>query len=218
MRPLAADPGQDVPSTSVSREDRIDLDDTGLVSVFGGKLTTYRAMAERIVDRVVRALPRERRRGLRPSATAHLPLRRDDFDADALAAELRGRFGVGDLQARHLVSHYGDGSVTLLAESPPEWRDPIGRSRFSYAEIPWSWQTECPAGLCDLLERRLRMALFSRGQGLPELERIALVASAAAGWDAERRHEESRAYAAAVRCRYQIRARDSDIETERSAA
>jgi glycerol-3-phosphate dehydrogenase len=214
VRPLAADPDERVPPSSVSREDRIDGDASGLVSVVGGKLTTHRAIAERVVDRIAKGLPEARRRALRTSATAGLTLRRDDFDARELQADLVRRFGIGALQSEHLVCHYGAGAETLLLESPPEWHAPIGRSRFTFAELAWSWQTDCPASLCDLLERRVRLALFAPGQGLPELSRIAEVAGRAAGWDAERCRGEARAYAACVRRRYQILANGS----QRSAA
>ena len=209
VRPLAADPDEEVPPSSVSREDRLECDATGLISVAGGKLTTYRAMAERIVDRVLRALPQQRRREAGVTRTHVLPLRRDDFDAATLTERLRSRFGVGALQAQHLVCHYGGAAETLLAEAPAELRAPIGDSRFSFAEIPWVWRTECPITLCDLLERRMRMALFARGQGLPELHRIAEVAAAAAGWDAERCRAEARAYTASLQRRYQIQASGS---------
>lgn len=214
VRPLAADPDEERPPSSVSREDRLDCDATGLISVVGGKLTTYRAMAERIVDRVAGALPPERRREVGPSRTAELPLRRDDFDAAAFTEELQRRFALEPLQAEHLVCHYGEHAETLLAEAPESWRLPIGGSRFCYAEIPWCWQTECPGSLCDLLERRMRMALFARGQGLPELTRIAEIAGQAAGWDEERARAEARAYTTSVQNRYQILA----TRAQRSAA
>jgi glycerol-3-phosphate dehydrogenase len=82
----------------------------------------------------------------------------------------------------------------------------------------WCWQTECPASLCDLLERRVRLALYAPGQGLPELSRIADVAARAAGWDAERSRAEARAYLASVQRRYQIQSTSAHGETERSAA
>ena len=41
----------------------------------------------------------------------------------------------------------------------------------------------------------MRLALFAEGQGLPQLARIAEVAAAAAGWDAERTRAEAAAYA-----------------------
>jgi glycerol-3-phosphate dehydrogenase len=69
IRPLAADSATDAPS-SASREHSIVESAPGLVRVTGGKLTTYRAMAEEIVDRVERLLGRS------PTAsrTATLPI------------------------------------------------------------------------------------------------------------------------------------------------
>jgi glycerol-3-phosphate dehydrogenase len=189
----------------VSREDRIHCDGR-LISVVGGKLTTYRAMAERVVDRALRALPRERRRAAGGCRTAELPLRGDDFDVAELAGRLRERYGVDELRCGHLIRQYGARAESLMAEAPPEWRGPIGRSRFSYAEIPWCLAHECALDLRDLLERRMRMALYAPGQGLPQLGRIAEVAARAAGWDAERTRAEARAYAGAVCQHYQISA------------
>lgn len=208
VRPLAAGADEETPVSSVSREDRVECDASGLISVCGGKLTTHRAVAERIVDRARNALPAERRRAAGPSRTRELPLRSDDFEAEAFARSLCERFGVEPLQADHLTRHYGAGAETLLAEAPPDWRRPIGGSRFSYAEIPWCWETECASSLCDLLERRMRMALYARGQGLAELPRITAVAARAAGWDAERSREEARGYQEAVQRRYQIQSPD----------
>ncbi len=68
----------------------------------------------------------------------------------------------------------------------------------------WCFATECPASLTDLLEHRVRMALWAAGQGLPELPLIARVAAEAAGWNTERARAEADAYAASVRRRYQI--------------
>ena len=205
VRPLAADASQETPSSSVSREDRIRVE-PGFVSVMGGKLTTYRAMAERIVDRSIAQLPRERRRALTGSRTRTLALRDESFDAAELEAELVGRFELTPGRATHLVTHYGLAAPTLLAQARPEWRRSIGGSRFLLAEIPWSFETECPDSLCDLLERRMRLAIYAIGQGLPQLAEIAQVAAESAGWDEDRMRAEARAYAAAVRRRYQIAA------------
>lgn len=204
VRPLVAEDGDESPSTRVSRESSIEVDATGLISVSGGKLTTYRATGEQVVSRALRALPPERRRAAGPSRTARLPLRDDGFDAGLLAAELGARFGVSPLQAGHLVRTYGCDAEALLAAAEPAERSAIEGSRFSFAEIAWSFRHECPATLCDLLERRMRLAIFAIGQGLGQLDAIARRAGRAAGWDEERIHAEARAYARAVRTRYQI--------------
>jgi glycerol-3-phosphate dehydrogenase len=204
VRPLVAEPAEEKPASSVSREHRVFEDASGMVSVAGGKLTTFRAMGESIVDRVLPLLPAERRAAAGPSCTARAPLRLDDFERDELEARLVSRFGVSSERAEYLVRAWGGGAETLLAEAPPALRRPIGSSRFSFAEIAWSWQRECPATLCDLLERRLRLSIFAIGQGIAELDAIVQIAGDAAGWSAERRRAEAKAYLEAVRSRYQI--------------
>jgi glycerol-3-phosphate dehydrogenase len=207
VRPLVAAAADGSPSGNLSREHRVTVDASGLVSVAGGKLTTYRAMGQSGVDRALQRLPAARRRAAGPSRTAHLPLRDERFDADALAASLAARFGVEGRRTRHLVRTWGRDAETLLAEAAPEERRPIGGSRYTLAEIPWSLRTECAATLCDLLERRLRLAIFAIGQGLgPSLDAIARVAGRAAGWDEERTREEIAGYVRSVRTRYQIAA------------
>jgi len=205
VRPLAADPDQDAPSTGISREDRLWEDASGLISVAGGKLTTFRATGQKIVDRVLRHLPAARRAAAGPSRTRETPVRTDDFERPELEATLASRFGVTPERAEYLVRTWGADAERLLAEAPPSLRRPIGRSRYTFAEIAWSWRNECPASLCDLLERRLRLALFAVGQGIAELDEIAAVAAEAAGWDAEQRRKEADAYLEAVQRRYQIR-------------
>jgi glycerol-3-phosphate dehydrogenase len=206
VRPLTADPDQATPSTKVSREHRIYEDPSGLVSAAGGKLTTYRAMGETIVDRVVRRLPADRRAGFARSRTAELSLRGDDFDRAEFERDLCERYELHPRQSAHLVRSYGARAADLLAAVGPEGRAPIGATSNTVAEIAWSFAHECPATLCDLLERRLGMAIFAVGQGLTELPLIAAAAAAAAGWDEERMQSEALAYAETVRRCYQIAA------------
>jgi glycerol-3-phosphate dehydrogenase len=204
VRPLVAPLGDESPSTKVSREHRIYQEASGLISVAGGKLTTYRAMGEAIVDRAVALLPQELRSRLGASRTRALPLRDEDFDIAELERTLCRRFEIEPFRAAYLVRAYGLSAQTLLQEATPELREPIGRSRYSYAEIPWSWRNESPSGLCDLLERRLRLPIFGESQGLTQLARIAEVVAQAAGWDDARRDREAAAYAEVVRRCYQV--------------
>lgn len=204
VRPLVADDDAAAPPSDVSREAEVDESPGGLVTVAGGKLTTFRAMGEAAVDRLLRSLPLERRRAAGPSRTFRMALRDDDFDAAELGRELGARYGVSARSADHLVRAWGSEAPALLEAASAAWRRPIGRSRYLYAEIPWAFRTECATSLGDVLERRVRLALFAEGQGLPELARLAAVAGEALGWDAERTRAEANAYAAAVRRRYQI--------------
>jgi glycerol-3-phosphate dehydrogenase len=204
VRPLVASGDAETPPSDVSRESEISESESGLISVAGGKLTTFRAMGEAAMDRVLKRLAPASRRAAGPSRTAALSLRDDAFERADLENELRSRFALSPRVVEHLITAWGADAVALLDAAPEELRRPIGKSRYLLAEIPWSIRTECPASLCDVLERRVRLALFAEGQGLPQLARIAEVAAAAAGWDPERTRAEATAYAATVRRRYQI--------------
>lgn len=205
VRPLVGSPDDgDKPPSSVSRDHQVWDDPCGLVSAAGGKLTTHRATGEEIVDRVLHHLPDERRKAAGPSRTAELPLRDDAFERAELEEMLCARYELDSTRAARLVRTWGADAERLLEEAPVEERRPIGRSRFSFAEIGWSLRNECATSLCDLLERRLRLALLAEGQGLLELEEIADSAAIAAGWDADRRRAECEAYREAVCTRYQI--------------
>jgi glycerol-3-phosphate dehydrogenase len=161
-------------------------------------------MAESVVKRALRKLPRERRAAAGPSLTASLPLREDEFEVAELEADLEARYGLAPHRIAHLVRTHGLDAEELLRTADPKLRRPIGGSRYIYAEIPWCFRTESVLALCDLLEHRMRLALFAIGQGLPELDEITEVAAAAAGWDDERAREEASSYVSAIRTRYQI--------------
>lgn len=209
VRPLVASAGEERPPSAVSREHSIDEDETGLITVAGGKLTTYRRMAERIVDRVVRRLPAARRGAVGGCRTAAEPLREDRFERAELERELARRFGVSPASAEHLVEAWGEEAERMLEEAPEAWREPVGASRYLYAECAWAWRHDCPATLADVLERRVRVAVFAPGQGLAELDRLAAVVGEAAGWDAARREEEARAYREVVGRRYRVRGEET---------
>ncbi len=204
VRPLVADAGVDTPPSSVSREHRITEDPSGLISVAGGKLTTFRAMGEDLVDRVIRQLPARRLPPLRPCRTASTPVRNDDFDRGALESELSGTHSLGRAQCEQLIEAWGADALPLLDECPPEWREPIGCTRYLYAEVAGAIRYECAATLCDVLEHRLRLASLCPGQGLAELEQIAQVAGQAANWSEARIEHEMQSYRERVRDRYQV--------------
>jgi glycerol-3-phosphate dehydrogenase len=216
VRPLASEGDADPerPPSSVSREHRVWEDASGLISAVGGKLTTHRAMGEALVDRAIARLPHERRAQIGRSRTWELPLRESGEPVEPLAEALRARFAVDARVADHLARVCGSEAEALLAGTPPEEHRPIGGSRHCAAELRFAWRRECAATLCDLLERRTRIAIRAAGQGLPELARLAAVAAEEAGWDEARRQDEMARYAAAVRRHYQI----ADPRASRRAA
>ena len=204
VRPLASSGDEASPPSSVSREHRLWEDPSGLISAVGGKLTTHRAMGEVLVDRALARLPRARAAAAGRSRTFERPLRDDAAPLAELAAALRARFELDPRVADHLARRCGSEAEALLASTAAAEHRPIGGSRHCAAELRFAWRQECAASLCDLLERRTRVALLAAGQGLPELPELAAVVAEEAGWDEARRAEEMALYAAAVRRQYQI--------------
>lgn len=206
VRPLVADQDAQTPASSVSREHRISEDASGLLSIAGGKLTTYRHMAEQIVDRVVRKLPGERRNQLTPCQTARRALRDDGFDASALKAELGARFALSPDSAGMLLRRYGQAALGMLEQAPASERAALSAGHFLRCEVAFSFTHECAANLSDVLERRVRAAVFARGQGLLDLEQSGEVAAQALGLDAAGAEAQKQAYRARIQTRYRIAA------------
>lgn len=101
VRPLVRPEGAATDTSALSRKHRVVVGDSGALGLVGGKLTTFRAMAEEVVDLVVERLrPRwpEDRPAPAPCSTADAPLvalepLTDDEREDPLVADLRPRHG-----------------------------------------------------------------------------------------------------------------------------
>ena len=164
-------------------------------------------MGEALVDRALARLPRVRAR--RPPGRSRTFERcRSGRAAEPLAelaAALGARFGLDPRVADQLARRSAAPTPRRSSRRrrPAEHR-PIGDSRHCAAELRFAWRRECATSLCDLLERRTRLALLAAGQGLPELGALAAVAAEEAGWDEARSAEEIARYTASVRRHYQI--------------
>jgi glycerol-3-phosphate dehydrogenase len=137
---------------------------TGAVTVVGGKLTTYRRMAQDAVDAAVerRDLPR------RPCRTARLPL------VGAAPHHL-----LATLDApRRLIQRYGTEApaVRALADADPALAEPVADGlQVTAAELVWALRHEGALDASDLLDRRTRIGLVpaDRERALPVAEALA---------------------------------------------
>jgi glycerol-3-phosphate dehydrogenase len=195
LRPLVHQEGKS--PSEISRKDEIlTAADGALLSVAGGKLTTHRPMAERVVDLVCRRLD-----ATAPCRTATVPLPGGEMSAAelvVLAHDLTRRLPalpVGG--ADRLVGLYGATAerIAARAEASPESAVPLpGHAGVLRAEIEHVLDEEMALTLEDLLERRTRLLLFDASQGLDEAEEAAALAAARLGWDDARRRRELDAY------------------------
>ena len=187
LQPAALEKGG---SAKVSREHTVMKVDDGVWSVAGGKLTTYRVMAEDAVDMVLGDARRQRR-----SVTAQTPL----VGAPGLAAarSVAGRLGASvgwdEARMKHLLGRYGSAvtEVVALAAADPSLTAPLaGDSRHVRAEVAHAVVHEGALHLEDVLDRRTRLAITRKDRGLAVAEEVADIMAPLLGWSAAERDEE----------------------------
>lgn len=212
LRPLMAPKGQETNMSAISREHSLFMR-PGLVSVAGGKLTTYRRMAAEIVDAALDQLGTSVRARPCDTATALLP-GADGIVADEDAvrgpsqASLGPAFaGIDPASFTHLVAAYG-GRVTAMGDVLGA---PGGSVRldddlpYLAGEVDWAVTQEEALRLDDVLGRRLPMLLWARDQGLGCAEAVADRMARLLGWSETRRQTELHHYRAQIALSQQFR-------------
>ncbi|HEX8103170.1 MAG TPA: FAD-dependent oxidoreductase, partial [Solirubrobacteraceae bacterium] len=157
LRPLLAAEGEHATADLSRRHAVVEDPETGALTVVGGKLTTYRRMAQDVVDRI----------SDRPCRTASLPLVGAQAGADAGAAWL----AVPAVARARLVRRYGAEApdVTALADGRPELLEPLAPGiGVCAAELRFAVAHELALSLEDLLDRRTRLGLVPERRAAAE--------------------------------------------------
>jgi len=161
LRPLLRARGGE--PSSRSREFRVVEGPTGLISVVGGKYTTYRHMAEIVTDAVARRLGR---RG--PCRTQQYPLDEapsEDWQEFFAAGQrdLAEKFGLTTATARHLLGRYGThaADVARYLEQAPKLARPLVPGEPEIG-AEWAYQRDCEMAVypADHWLRRTRLGLY----------------------------------------------------------
>ncbi len=206
IRPLVA-PTEASSTTKISREHVVDHPLEGLISVAGGKYTTYRIMARDAIDAAASDLLRI----VPESCTEEIAL----LGADGYSALLNrvNALAVGNSLSRetitHLLSRYGSIFEEVLAPakldaSLLERIDPS--LPYLRAEVRYAVTHEKALHVSDVLMRRTRIALEVSDRGVAAARVVAQVMAPLLGWDSARSHREISQYDALV-------AREFDSET-----
>lgn len=176
LRPLVRAGGGH--ATSTLARDHLLRTEAGLVSITGGKWTTYREMAEQATD----AAARVARLPGRPCRTVDLALH--GATADPVPAPLRP---------------YGSdaAAVQALAQARPEWAAHL-HPRLPYigAEVVWAARHEMARSVQDVLARRTRALVLDARASVEAAPRVAALLADALGRDADWQARELAAYAA----------------------
>lgn len=202
LRPLLA-PAKSVSAGQVSREHRIAESPSGLLTIAGGKLTTFQVMARDVVDRVARRLKRLEGRAIPPqAATDELPLPGGEIAAlDVMMQSVRMK-DIPHETARHLVASYGTESAAILnlvarnkvlggtlVPGRPEIR----------AEVVYAVEREMALRLSDMLIRRLHLFYEDPQHGAGVAASVARKMAELLGWSSTREDDEIGDYLEEIR-------------------
>jgi glycerol-3-phosphate dehydrogenase len=183
-------------TTDLSRRHRVSVSPHGVVTVTGGKLTTYRKMAQDTVDTVLRSagLPR------RPCVTKSLRLR-GATGTLADGADPNPDSDPAASTAAHLASRYGNETPAVLqvATGRPELLEPLVPGLpYLGAEAVYAVRSEMATGLEDVLDRRTRAVLRDARATVRAAAAVAELIAPELGWSDGRAAEEAAGYAAQV--------------------
>jgi glycerol-3-phosphate dehydrogenase len=188
VRPLIST-GDPRKSVDISRKAELYETSSGMLTITGGKLTTWRRMAKQTVDRLVEREGREA-----PCHTGEIPLGMPARPEDLEAPE-----GVGEEATEQLAFRYGHAArrVLAIARESPKLARPIVPGRPDLlAEVALAARLEQARSVADVLLRRTRLGILAA----PELRSakavrpVADALGAELGWSRRRRSREAEAW------------------------
>jgi glycerol-3-phosphate dehydrogenase len=188
VRPLIST-GDPRKSVDISRKAELYETSSGMLTITGGKLTTWRRMAKQTVDRLVEREGREA-----PCHTHEIPLgmpaRPDDLEAPD---------GVGEEALEQLAFRYGHAArkVLEIARAEPKLARPMVPGRPDLlAEVALAARAEQARSVADVLLRRTRLGILAAPQlrSAKAVRSVADVLGAELGWSRRQRSREAEAW------------------------
>lgn len=181
LRPLVT--GNAMSTAKLSREHSVTETEPGLITIAGGKFTTYRVMAQDTVDEAAVAASIK----TRPTHTDQIPF----VGAPGYRAlssqrdELASRYGIPVAHIDRLLRRYGDEIENLLAygESDSTMLELIPSGTYLRAEILFAVEHEGALHLDDVLTRRTRISIESSDRGVDSAPDVAAIMASVLGWD-----------------------------------
>ena len=201
LRPLVRDAGSER-TADLSRRHRVSPSTSGVVTVTGGKLTTYREMAADTIDLVLEQVlgAKAVERVAKHSRTRRLPLRGAEGYTEVLAAA-DNTPGVPATLVDHLANRYGGEARALLAmiERDADLAEPLVPGLpYVRAEAVYAVRYEMARSVDDILSRRTRARLLGRDASAAAAPAVAALVAADLGWDAAEQDRQVKAFRALV--------------------
>jgi glycerol-3-phosphate dehydrogenase len=212
LRPLVM--GSAESTAQLSREHSITEPEPGLITIAGGKFTTYRVMAEDTVDRACESVGID----APPTTTDQIPLvgavgyRSLRQDKEALAA----RYELPYTQIDRLLHRYGGETELVLetAEGDPSLLETIPSGSYLAAEVLFAVTHEGALHLDDVLTRRTRLSIECSDRGTDAAPLVAQIMAGVLGWDAETVNLELEHYNARVAAELESQTKPDDLTAD----
>ena len=193
LRPLVS-PRDARTTKKLIRDHEVELNqDNGLISVLGGKWTTYRAMAEDAVNVVQQYL----KSAVSPCKTQHFPLSGAEGYEPTFWHTLVPRFHISPDTAQHLSEKFGTHAVEVLelAQTDRHLAAPIVAGAASIqAEIVYSIRYEMATSIEDMLARRIGLQWFSWNSAIAAAPLVGSYLAQEHGWSPEQTQQAVREY------------------------
>jgi glycerol-3-phosphate dehydrogenase len=219
LRPLLS--GENEDTSQLSREHAVARPQPGLVSIAGGKYTTYRVMAADAVDAASEDIGGD----VPGSVTEFIPLSGAEGYV-ALVNQIDRLARHQDLpvwRVTHLLERYGSlvDELFALAEDDRSLYEPLpGAEEYLKVELLYAATHEGALHLDDLLARRTRISIETPSRGTECARAAAQIVAPVLGWDAERVETEVSGYLARVEAEMESQKElaDSEANAERMSA
>jgi glycerol-3-phosphate dehydrogenase len=212
LRPLLS--GESDSTAALSREHAVVEPLLGLLLVAGGKFTTYRVMAQDVVDRAAHRLGTTR-----ASGTAELPLLGADgwhtIWRDRADLARRHKLSLGVIE--HLLERYGSLTTELLSliDEDPTLATPLpGAPEYLSAEVVHAVRCEGAQHVVDVLTRRTRISIETTHRGVAAAKRTAELMAPILGWSKSTTKAEIAAYLARVEAERQSQRMPDDVAAD----
>ncbi|KAG0324669.1 mitochondrial glycerol-3-phosphate dehydrogenase [Podila humilis] len=194
IRPLVRDPAAKS-TEGLVRNHMINVSQSGLLTIAGGKWTTYRAMAAETIDEAIKEF---HLKPTRECSTERVKLIGSHGYSKTMFIRLIQQFGLETEIAQHLANSYGDRAwaVASLAHSTGKRWPVFGRrisNQYPYieAEVRYAVQREYACTAVDVLARRIRLAFLNVHAALDALPRVVEIMAEELHWDAARQTQET---------------------------
>ncbi|XP_014663875.1 PREDICTED: glycerol-3-phosphate dehydrogenase, mitochondrial-like isoform X2 [Priapulus caudatus] len=193
IRPLVLDPNAKS-TEAIARNHVIIISDSNLVTIAGGKWTTYRHMAEEAVDAAIKACGLEP--PPHPSRTSGLLLEGAHEYSPTMFIRLVQDFGLESEVAKHLAHDYGDRAFDVAKSASltgKRWPVVGKRLHVEYpyieAEVRWAMK-EYACTAVDVISRRLRLAFLNHAAAKEALPQVIEVMTKELGWSKQEQQRQ----------------------------